>query len=152
MLDAVRMRRVSAEVDRARSLIDGTQEERRELHFTTTMSFAVPEGGHGGRWFTSLGFGAEYLRYVNLTWFNLGRGPSTKKIYANKETDAPLFTVCTLLRALRFPKGCEHEVGPPAVVPEAHRARRGVNHCCALAHTDNPGRVAARAGAADRRR
>ena len=105
VLDAVRMRRVSAEVDRARSLIDGTQEERRELHFTTTMSFAVPEGGHGGRWFTSLGFGAEYLRYVNLTWFNLGRGPSTKKIYANKETDAPLFTVCAYCGHVDSQKG-----------------------------------------------
>ncbi|MCT1449932.1 DEAD/DEAH box helicase [Corynebacterium sp. p3-SID1194] len=105
VLESVRMRRVSAEVDRARSLIDGTHEERRELRFTSTLSFAVPDGGHGWRWFTSLGFGAEYLRYVNLSWFNLGRGPSAKKIYANKETDAPLFTVCSYCGHLDSQKG-----------------------------------------------
>ena len=69
------------------------------------MSFAVPEGGHGGRWFTSLGFGAQYLRYVNLSWFNLGRGPSAKRIYANRETDAPLFTVCNYCGHLDSQKG-----------------------------------------------
>ena len=105
VLDTVRMRRVSAEVDRARSLIDGTQEERRELRFTSTLSFAVPDGGHGGRWFTTLGFGAEYLRYVNLSWFNLGRGPSAKKTFANRETDAPLFTVCNYCGHLDSQKG-----------------------------------------------
>ena len=105
ILESVRMRRVSAEVDRARSLIDGTHEERRELRFTTTLSFAVPDGGRGGRWFTSLGFGAEYLRYVNLSWFNLGRGPSAKRIFANRETDAPLFTVCNYCGHLDSQKG-----------------------------------------------
>ena len=105
VLDSVRMRRVSAEVDRARSLIDGTHEERTRLNYITTLSFAVPEGGHGGRWFTSLGFGAQYLRYVNLSWFNLGRGPSAKRIYANRETDAPLFTVCNYCGHLDSQKG-----------------------------------------------
>ena len=94
VLETVRMRRVSAEVDRARATIDGSDEERRRMFFHTALSFSVPEGGYGGKWFLSQGFGAQYLRYVNLSWFNLGRGPATKKLLAAKEVDAPLFTVC----------------------------------------------------------
>ncbi|WP_143338971.1 DUF1998 domain-containing protein [Corynebacterium fournieri] len=94
ILETVRMRRVSAEVDRARATIDGSHEDRFTMFFHTALSFAVPEVGHGGEWFLSHGFGAKYLRYVNLSWFNLGRGPATKKMLAGKEVDAPLFTVC----------------------------------------------------------
>nr|WP_305082881.1 DEAD/DEAH box helicase [Corynebacterium sp. CCUG 69979] len=94
IVDTVRMRRVSAEVDRARALIDDSRDYRHELSYHTALSFSVPEGGRGARWFLSQGFGAEYLRYVNLSWFNLGRGPSAKRMFANKEMDAPLFTVC----------------------------------------------------------
>ena len=94
IVETVRMRRVSAEVDRARALIDDSRDSRHELRYHTALSFSVPEGGRGARWFLSQGFGAEYLRYVNLSWFNLGRGPSAKKVFADKEIDAPLFTVC----------------------------------------------------------
>lgn len=94
ILETVRMRRVSAEVDRARATIDGSHEDRFTMFFHTALSFSVPEVGHGGEWFLSHGFGAKYLRYVNLSWFNLGRGPATKKMLAGKEVDAPLFTVC----------------------------------------------------------
>ena len=105
VLDTVRMRRVSAEVDRGNALIDDSRDYRRELNYHTALSFSVPEGGHGGGWFLSQGFGAEYLRYVNLSWFNLGRGPSAKKIFANKETDAPLFIVCNYCGHLDSQKG-----------------------------------------------
>ncbi|MHC2850618.1 ATP-dependent helicase YprA (DUF1998 family) [Corynebacterium mucifaciens] len=94
VLETVRMRRVSAEVDRARATIDGSEEERRRMFFHTALSFSVPKEGHGGKWFLSHGFGAKYLRYVNLSWFNLGHGTATKKMLGAREVDAPLFTVC----------------------------------------------------------
>ena len=105
VLDTVRMRRVSAEVDKARALIDDSRDDRHELNYHTALSFSVPEGGRGGRWFLSQGFGAEYLRYVNLSWFNLGRGPATKKVLADHEIDAPLFTVCNYCGHLDSQKG-----------------------------------------------
>lgn len=105
IVETVRMRRVSAEVDRSRATIDGSREERLAMFFHTALSFSVPEGGHGGKWFLSQGFGAEYLRYVNLSWFNLGRGPATKKMLAGKEIDAPLFTVCNYCGHLDSQKG-----------------------------------------------
>ena len=42
---------------------------------------------------------------MNLSWFNLGRGPSAKRIFANRETDAPLFTVCNYCGHLDSQKG-----------------------------------------------
>ena len=105
VLDTVRMRRVSAEVDKARALIDDSRDDRHELNYHTALSFSVPEDGRGGRWFLSQGFGAEYLRYVNLSWFNLGRGPATKKMLADHEIDAPLFTVCNYCGHLDSQKG-----------------------------------------------
>lgn len=105
VLDTVRMRRVSAEVDKARALIDDSRDDRHELNYHTALSFSVPEGGRGGRWFLSQGFGAEYLRYVNLSWFNLGRGPATKRMLADHEIDAPLFTVCNYCGHLDSQKG-----------------------------------------------
>ena len=105
IVETVRMRRVSAEVDRARATIDGSHEDRFTMFFHTALSFSVPDGGHGGKWFLSQGFGAEYLRYVNLSWFNLGRGPATKKMLAGKEIDAPLFTVCNYCGHLDSQKG-----------------------------------------------
>ena len=105
VLDTVRMRRVSAEVDRGNALIDDSRDDRRELNYHTALSFSVPEGGHGGKWFLSQGFGAEYLRYVNLSWFNLGRGPAMKRIFANAEIDAPMFTVCNYCGHLDSQKG-----------------------------------------------
>ena len=105
VLDTVRMRRVSAEVDKTRATIDDSRDDRHELRYHTTLSFSVPEGGRGGRWFLSQGFGAEYLRYVNLSWFNLGRGPATKKMLADHEIDAPLFTVCNYCGHLDSQKG-----------------------------------------------
>ena len=105
VLDTVRMRRVSAEVDKARALIDDSRDYRQELSYHTALSFSVPEGGRGARWFLSQGFGAEYLRYVNLSWFNLGRGPATKKMLADHEIDAPLFTVCNYCGHVDSQKG-----------------------------------------------
>ena len=105
VLDTVRMRRVSAEVDKARALIDDSRDDRHELNYHTALSFSFPEGGRGGRWFLSQGFGAEYLRYVDLSWFNLGRGPATKKMLADHEIDAPLFTVCNYCGHLESQKG-----------------------------------------------
>lgn len=105
VLDTVRMRRVSAEVDKARATIDDSRDDRHELSYHTALSFSVPEGGHGGRWFLSQGFGAEYLRYVNLSWFNLGRGPATKRMLADHEIDAPLFTVCNYCGHLDSQRG-----------------------------------------------
>ena len=105
VLDTVRMRRVSAEVDRARATIDATHEERTNVRFQTTLSFAVLEGGEGPAWFLSRGFGAKYLRYVDLRWFNLGRGPAAKCMIAAKEYDAPLFTVCNFCGHLDSQKG-----------------------------------------------
>lgn len=105
VLDTVRMRRVSAEVDRARAVIDASREERINLRFQTTLSFAVPEGGEGPAWFLSQGFGAQYLRYVDLRWFNLGRGPAAKRMIAAKEYESPLFTVCNYCGHLDSEKG-----------------------------------------------
>ena len=105
IVETVRMRRVSAEVDRARATIDGSHEDRFTMFFHTALSFSVPKAGHGGEWFLSHGFGAKYLRYVNLSWFNLGRGPATKKMLAGKEIDAPLFTVCNYCGHLDSQKG-----------------------------------------------
>ncbi|OEY04789.1 hypothetical protein A0K93_06695 [Corynebacterium sp. BCW_4722] len=105
VLHTVRMRRVSAEVDRARAIIDDSSEDRHALTYHTTLSFSVPEGGQGARWFLSQGFGAEYLRYVDLSWFNLGRGPASKRMLADHEIDAPLFTVCNYCGHLDSQKG-----------------------------------------------
>lgn len=105
VLDTVRMRRVSAEVDRGTALIDDARDDRRHLEYHLALSFAVPEGGHGGKWFLSQGFGAEYLRYVNLSWFNLGRGPAMKRKFADTDIDAPLFTVCNYCGHLDSQKG-----------------------------------------------
>ncbi|WP_175934250.1 DEAD/DEAH box helicase [Corynebacterium sp. Marseille-P4321] len=105
VLQTVRMRRVSAEGDRARAIIDDSSDDRHALSYHSTLSFSVPEGGQGARWFLSQGFGAEYLRYVDLSWFNLGRGPAAKRMLADHEIDAPLFTVCNYCGHLDSQKG-----------------------------------------------
>lgn len=105
VVDSVRMRRVSAEVDRSRASIETWQEERRNAWFQTTVCFDAPPHGRGGRWFLSGGFGAEFLRHVSVSWFNLGQGQATKRIFANHELDAPLFTVCNHCGHLDSEKG-----------------------------------------------
>ena len=42
---------------------------------------------------------------MNLSWFNLGRGPAMKRIFANAEIDAPMFTVCNYCGHLDSQKG-----------------------------------------------
>lgn len=93
-IDAVHLRKVSASVDRSQATIDGRSEHRVSTWFHSTMSFSVPEHGQGGAWYLSGGFGAEYLRVVDLSWFNLGNGHAVPRMFAGREIQAPLFTVC----------------------------------------------------------
>lgn len=95
VLTVVPLRKVSAEVDRSRAMIDSTHEERYNVWFHEAVSFSVPtDVTQGGSWYLSGGFGAEHLRFVDISWFNLGRGPASTKFFGGREVNTPLFTVC----------------------------------------------------------
>lgn len=94
LIDVVPMRKVAAEVEQTRAVINDSSEERYTARFHVLPSFTIPEGGTGASWYLSEGFGAQHLRQVDLRWLNLGQGSGQKKLFAGRECDTPLFRVC----------------------------------------------------------
>ena len=96
LIDVVEMNKVSATVDKSRSTINDFDDDRRQARFQTLLTYSVPEGGRGQRWFLeSSGFGMEYLPHVDMHWLNLGKmGSGNKMMAASQEIEVPLFRVC----------------------------------------------------------
>ncbi len=96
LIAVVEMNKVSATVDKSRSTINDFDEDRRQVRYETLLTYSVPEGGRGQRWFLeSSGFGMEYLPHVDMRWLNLGRmGSGNKIMAASQDLEAPLFRVC----------------------------------------------------------
>lgn len=96
LIDVVPMKKVFAEVEKTRSAINDHRDERSSVRFQTALSAVVPEGGDGGSWYlTGSGFGVQYLPRVLMRWLNLGKGTGDKRMFASRETEAPLFRVCS---------------------------------------------------------
>lgn len=94
-IPVVRMRRVSADVDRSRSTITDNRDSRTQLQFRQVMTCVAPSGSRGDAWFTTeTGFGAQYLPQLQLRWLNLGRGQGETKFIGGREMMVPMFRVC----------------------------------------------------------
>lgn len=94
VLDILPLKKVSAEVEQTRSAITDSAEYRDRVRFNMHSSFVVPEGSDTSQWFIQNGFGAQYLRTVDIRWFNLGKGPGEERMFAGRKLAAPLFRVC----------------------------------------------------------
>lgn len=93
----VKMRKVSAEIKRDESQINDRADERQRASFTTVAIADVDPQHVEASWFVQeTGFGAEYLRSVDLSWLNLGqRGRGgTSLVIAGQDLTAPLFQLC----------------------------------------------------------
>ncbi|WP_220462749.1 DEAD/DEAH box helicase [Flaviflexus equikiangi] len=94
LLDVLPMKKVSAEVEQTKSAITDTAEDRTRVMFSMHVGFMVPEHVEIDQWFVQNGFGAQYLRTVDIRWLNLGRGSGEEREFASRRYSAPLFRVC----------------------------------------------------------
>ena len=95
-LPVVRMRRVSADVDKSRATISDNRDSRTQMQFRSVMTCVAPKDQRDPAWFTaSTGFGAQYLPRLQLRWLNLGRGQGETRYLGGREVMVPLFRVCS---------------------------------------------------------
>lgn len=91
------LRKVSAEIRRDEAAISDSREDRKRTGFDIVTLADVDPDRIETRWFVeTTGFGAEYVRAVDLTWLNLGergRGGATLMINGEERT-APRFALC----------------------------------------------------------
>ncbi|WP_018296345.1 DEAD/DEAH box helicase [Corynebacterium lubricantis] len=107
LIDVLPLRKVYADVDQTRSAITDFVDDRVSPRFHQHVSI-VRRSEPGARWYlNNTGFGIEHLPRVDVRWINLGRGPGEKRLFSSKETDTPLFTVCSHCGHVANPKSPE---------------------------------------------
>ncbi|GAA4674545.1 DEAD/DEAH box helicase [Gordonia humi] len=97
-LQVVEMARVSAEVRRDEASINDARDERHREAFTVVTAADIDPVNVDRSWFVGdLGFGAEYLRRMDIRWLNMGRRTSQggTRTIAGQETTTGLFRVCS---------------------------------------------------------
>ena len=97
-LQVVEMARVSAEVRRDEASINDARDERHKEAFTVVTAADVDPVNVDRAWFVgNVGFGAEYLRQLDIRWLNMGRRTSQggTRTIAGQETTTGLFRVCS---------------------------------------------------------
>lgn len=93
----VSLRKVTAEIRRDEAAISDSREERHRARFNLVPIAAIKPENIDHRWFVKdTGFGAEYLRAVDVTWLNLGRqGSSGEPVtIASRDYQARRFVLC----------------------------------------------------------
>lgn len=95
-LDVVELTHVTAEVRRDEAIISDRTEQRDSRNFAVVTAADVDPDQIEKRWFVeSVGFGATFVRALDLRWINVGLpGHGSDRTIAGGEISGALFRVC----------------------------------------------------------
>ncbi len=95
-LDVVELTHVTAEVRRDEAIISDRTEQRDSRNFAVVTAADVDPDQIEKRWFVeSVGFGATFVRALDLRWVNIGLpGHGSDRTIAGAEISGALFRVC----------------------------------------------------------